>query len=94
MPENDGFHAIQELFNFYENVLPPGYEIRERDLRSVSARIPASAYEELERLSERWGVSRSALAAQLLQTALNEVELREAMQVSKQHQDDESKAAL
>jgi Zn-dependent peptidase ImmA (M78 family) len=89
----NSFHSVQELFNFYENVLPPGFEAQERDLRSISARIPSGTYEELERLSERWGVSKSALAAQLLQTALEEIELHEQLQLSKP-QSDASKAAL
>lgn len=88
------FHNVQELFNFYENVVPGVDANAEQDLRSVSARIRLGSYEELGRLSERWGVSRSALAAQLLETALNELEMREEAQFSKKLQDDASKAAL
>ncbi len=44
------------------------------ELRPVSARISVSAYEVLERLSERWTISRSALAAKLLESVLWDLE--------------------
>ena len=44
------------------------------ELRPVSARISASAYEVLERLAERWAISRSALAAKVLESALWDLE--------------------
>lgn len=83
MPEP--FNSLQDLFNFYENVYPSGVVVHETELRSVSARITASNHEYLGALAEKWGMSRSALAAQILEAALNELELRDAAK----EQDDE-----
>lgn len=43
------------------------------ELRSVSARIDSSSYELLELLSERWAVSKSMLAANILMAALEDL---------------------
>ena len=40
------------------------------ELRSVSLRITEEAYEDLERFTDRYGGSRSAFAAELLETAI------------------------
>jgi hypothetical protein len=77
MSDHD-FYGIQQLFDYHERVLPPGLEYQGTELRSVSARIPAGQSDYLGELAERWGISKSALAAQLLMTALNEIELRDA----------------
>ncbi len=83
------FETLQGLFNYYENVYPSGAVIHETELRSISARISADNHEYLGALAEKWGMSRSALVAQLLEAALNEVELREA---AKQQEDEHVKA--
>ncbi len=83
------FPTMQELFNFYENVYPSGAVVHETELRSISARISAGNYEYLSALAEKWGISKSALAAQMLEAALNEIELRDS---AKQEQDEREKA--
>lgn len=71
------FHDINELFNFHENVLPPGVHVPGAELRSISCRVPDVDFQYLGTLSEKWGMSRSALAALLISTALNQIDLRE-----------------
>lgn len=44
------------------------------ELRPISARIQVNAYEVLERLSERWDISKSRLAARVLESALWDLE--------------------
>jgi hypothetical protein len=93
MPEDSltpaPFESLQGLFNYYENIYPSGAVVYGIELRSVSARISAGNYEYLGALAEKWGMSRSALAAQILEAALNEVELRDA---GKQQDDAREKA--
>jgi hypothetical protein len=83
------FETLQGLFNYYENVYPSGAVVHETELRSISARISAGNHDYLAALSEKWGMSRSALAAQLLEAALNEIELRDT---AKQQKDEHVKA--
>jgi predicted DNA-binding protein len=68
-------HTTQEFFNFQENIVPGLDERIEAELRPVSARIPLESYKTLEHFAERWGFTKSALAAQVLETALGELEL-------------------
>jgi hypothetical protein len=90
----DNFHGIDELFNFYERIAPDMFSSQEEELRSISARIPLGSFEYLGKLAENWGMSRSALAALLVQTALNEIELRQSQQEQQLEREKAQRAAL
>jgi hypothetical protein len=69
----DAPSTVERLFNEHElNDLSEQYEA---ELRPVSARIPMESYAILEAFAARWGQSKSSLAAQLLETALDELDL-------------------
>jgi hypothetical protein len=90
----DNFHGIDELFNFYERVVPPGWTFEDEELRSISARIPLGSFEYMGELAEKWGMSRSALAAALIRTALNEIELRQDQEAQRAEREKAQRAAL
>jgi Zn-dependent peptidase ImmA (M78 family) len=73
----DRFHSVRQLFDYHDRTDLFGISTPEVELRSVSARISQGNHEYLGDLAERWGISRSALAAQLLETALEEIELHD-----------------
>jgi predicted DNA-binding protein len=82
--------TTQEFFNFQENIVPGLDERMEAELRPVSARIPLESYKTLEYFAERWGFTKSSLAAQVLETALGELDLLDRAREHKEAQ----KAAL
>ncbi len=66
--------SIKDLFDF-EEYLVPQYDARlESELRSLSLRIPVESFNVLDQFAQRWGGTKSSLAAQLLETALNQLE--------------------
>lgn len=81
---NEEFHTVQELFNIHENVYPGMAQEHLPPTRPLSLRLDNVAHTHLESLAERWGYSKSGLAARLLEVSLNEIELLERMNAEKQ----------
>jgi predicted DNA-binding protein len=76
---------MAELYNLYEETIPRENARLDEQLRQVSTRIEQSSYHTLAKLSERWGVSKSALVAQILEAGLQEFEnqlLKDAQSVA------------
>jgi hypothetical protein len=81
----DAPSTIERLFNDHELSGPD--DRYEAELRSISARIPIESHVILEAFSARWDLSKSFLAAQLLETALDELDLlRSGRELKKAHE--------
>ncbi len=69
--------TVKQLFESYED--SEFSDRYEAELRPVAARIPLESYEVLEQFAVRWNQSKSALAAQLLESALDELHILDVL---------------
>lgn len=66
--------SVKGFFEFQELITQSEQPRMEAELRALSLRIPVESHDILERFSQRWGDSKSSLAASLLEVALNDLE--------------------